>query len=176
MYIRERHLGHVRRGRLERVRRPAWLARLTVAEQSERFDLDCRRELLHARTIAGASRAIISSTTEPLTGPGLASLASEGCAQASRRGAVIHAQRPRTSHGIARHAIYPSCLLSAIYIPPIWRCTQTQFRSPGILRMSKSNKLSTSPGLAWPASVCLCACVFACLLLPAAMSRAGPVP
>jgi hypothetical protein len=49
--------------------RPQALARLTVTEQSERFDLDCRRELLHARTIAGAILPF-HQTNEPCPRPG----------------------------------------------------------------------------------------------------------
>ena len=71
MYIRERAAKaawacSARQARP--VRRPAWLARLTVTTQSERLDLDCRRELLHARTIAGASSSLWSqwAAVEPL--------------------------------------------------------------------------------------------------------------
>lgn len=69
------------------MRRPAWLARLTGTTQSERFDLDCRRELLHARTNTGTISLQRSPCPRPLPG-------GRWCAQATaqRLLVVLHAE------------------------------------------------------------------------------------
>jgi hypothetical protein len=76
------------------VRRPAWLARLTVTEQSERFDLDCRRELLHARTLAGT----ISSKQRACPRPLDRAKTTGRCAQASVPSVQEHDCDTRAAH------------------------------------------------------------------------------
>lgn len=87
------------------------LARLTATTQSERFDLDCRRELLHARTIAGA----FSSTQHPASAcPRPQRPRQKGARRrAGERTLVIHAQQQRHR---------PPPMHECIHIPPIWRC------------------------------------------------------
>jgi hypothetical protein len=135
------------------VRRPAELAWLTVTEQSERPDLDCRRELLHARTIAGAILPF-HQTNEPCTRP--ARPRREGACRRAGERTVIHAQ---AEDGIVRRAIYARRLSVYSYprSSPSPDGRQTQFRSPGILRMSSSSSTSSRlvsscplSGVVWP--------------------------